>query len=63
MDRRPGEARYWLASYYPVRMDARSSAIGIVVVDITERKQAEEFRSVVMDNMAEGLYALDAEAS
>jgi PAS domain S-box-containing protein len=31
------------------------------VVDITERKEAEEFRAVVMRNMAEGLYALDAD--
>ena len=35
--------------------------VGNVVVDITEHKEAEEFRAVVMDNMAEGLYALDAD--
>ena len=35
--------------------------IEVVTFDVTERKEAEEFRSVVMDNMAEGLYALDAE--
>ena len=35
--------------------------IGIVVVDITERRQAEEFRSIVMNQMAEGLYTLDGE--
>ena len=27
---------------------------------ITERNEADEFRAVVMDNMAEGLYTLDA---
>ncbi|MGZ6119467.1 MAG: EAL domain-containing protein, partial [Gemmatimonadaceae bacterium] len=37
------------------------SGIGIVVLDITDRLAAEEFRFVVMDNMAEGLYALDSE--
>jgi two-component system NtrC family sensor kinase len=35
--------------------------VGVVVVDITDRLAAEEFRSVVMDTMAEGLYALDGE--
>ena len=53
--------RHWLASYYPVRIDGEIIGVGNVVVDITERKEAEEFRAVVMDNMAEGLYALDAD--
>jgi PAS domain S-box-containing protein len=57
----PGDVRFWLVSYYPVRVDAEVIGVGIVVVDITERKQAEDFRSVVMDNMAEGLYVADAE--
>ncbi len=29
------------------------------MVDITDRKEAEAFRQIVMDNMAEGLYTLD----
>jgi PAS domain S-box-containing protein len=57
----PHRMRHWLASYYPVRMDGEIVGVGNVVVDITERKEAEEFRAVVMDNMAEGLYALDAD--
>jgi PAS domain S-box-containing protein len=57
----PHRMRRWLASYYPVRIDGETIGVGNVVVDITERKEAEEFRAVVMDNMAEGLYALDAE--
>src|SRR6478672_9291167 len=57
----PHRMRHWLASYYPVRIDGETIGVGNVVVDITERKEAEEFRTVVMDNMAEGLYALDAE--
>jgi PAS domain S-box-containing protein len=57
----PHRMRHWLASYYPVRIDDEIIGVGNVVVDITERKEAEEFRAVVMDNMAEGLYALDAE--
>ena len=55
------DTRHWLASYYPVRVDGEIIGVGNVVVDITERKEAEEFRGVVMDNMAEGLYALDAD--
>jgi PAS domain S-box-containing protein len=57
----PGEVRFWLTSYYPVRVNFEMVGIGIVVVDITERKKAEDFRAVVMDNMAEGLYVADAE--
>lgn len=57
----PQRMRHWLASYYPVRVDGKTIGVGNVVVDITERKEADEFRAVVMDNMAEGLYALDAD--
>jgi PAS domain S-box-containing protein len=55
----PGETRHWLSSYYPVRLDDEVIGIGLVVVDITDREQAEDFRAVVMQNMAEGLYVLD----
>ena len=57
----PQRLRHWLASYYPVRIDGDTIGVGNVVVDITEQKEAAEFRAVVMDNMAEGLYAVDAE--
>ena len=57
----PHRMRHWLASYYPVRIDGEIIGVGNVAVDITEGKEAEEFRAVVMDNMAEGLYALDAD--
>jgi PAS domain S-box-containing protein len=57
----PQRMRHWLTSYYPVRIDGEIVGVGNVVVDITERLEAEEFRAVVMDNMAEGLYALDAD--
>lgn len=56
-----GELRHWLASYYPVRLNDEVIGIGIVVIDITERQQADAFRSVVMENIAEGLYVTDAE--
>ena len=57
----PHRMRHWLASYYPVRIDGETVGVGNVVVDITARKEAEEFRAVVMENMVEGLYALDAD--
>ncbi len=57
----PHRMRHWLATYYPVRIDGETIGVGHVVVDITDRKEAEEFRAVVMENMVEGLYALDAD--
>ncbi|MEA2440748.1 MAG: hypothetical protein QOH76_2172 [Thermoleophilaceae bacterium] len=56
-----GERRHWLASYYPVIIEDEVIGVGVVVVDITDRKEAEYFRSAVMDTMVEGLYALDGE--
>jgi len=57
----PGHQRHWLGSYYPVHVDGEVIGVGVVVVDVTERRQAETFRSIVMNNMAEGLYTVDAE--
>jgi PAS domain S-box-containing protein/putative nucleotidyltransferase with HDIG domain len=37
----PPRTRYWLASYYPVRRDGEIIGVGNVVIDITERKEAE----------------------
>ena len=41
----PSRMHYWLASYYPVRLEGAIIGIGIVVVDITERKEGEDARS------------------
>jgi two-component system NtrC family sensor kinase len=57
----PEQIRTWLSSLHPVRLGGEIIGIGIVVIDITERRQAEEFRSIVMNQMAEGLYTLDGE--
>jgi PAS domain S-box-containing protein len=57
----PGHQRHWLASYYPVHLDSEVIGVGVVVVDVTERRLAEDFRSIVMNNMAEGLYTVDAQ--
>lgn len=55
-----GAIRHWLCSFHPVQVEGEVAGIGVVASDITERKQAEEFRSTVMGNMAEGVYALDS---
>ncbi|MDQ1696190.1 MAG: hypothetical protein QOJ03_1543 [Frankiaceae bacterium] len=57
----PGDSRSWLANYYPVRLEGEIIGIGLVVLDITERRLAEDFRSVVMDTMAEGMCVADAD--
>ena len=57
----PGHRHYWLASCFPVRLEAEIIGVGIVAVDVTERRQAEEFRSIAMNQMAEGLFTVDAE--
>jgi PAS domain S-box-containing protein len=57
----PMRVCHFLASFYPVRVDGEIIGVGNVVMDITERKEADAFRQVVMDNMAEGLYTLDAD--
>jgi PAS domain S-box-containing protein len=51
--------RHFLANYFPVWADGKIVGVGNVVVDITERKEADEFRAVVMENVAEGIYTLD----
>jgi PAS domain S-box-containing protein len=56
-----GGRRHFLASYYPVHLDREVIGVGIVVVDITEKRRAEEFRSIAMNQMAEGLYTVDAQ--
>jgi PAS domain S-box-containing protein len=55
------QVQFWLGSYYPVSVDTDVIGVGVVLAEITDLKQAEDFRSVVMENMAEGLYAVDHE--
>jgi PAS domain S-box-containing protein len=57
----PGRRHYWLASYYPVHLDDEIIGAGVVCVDVTERRQAEEIRSIAMNQMVEGLFTVDAE--
>jgi len=55
------ERRSLLASYYPVQIEKEVIGVGLVVIDITEREEAERLRAAVMDTMIEGLYVLDHE--
>jgi PAS domain S-box-containing protein len=57
----PEEQRHWLVSYYPVRHDGAVLGVGVVSIDVTERQRDDAFRSVLMENMAEGLFATDAD--
>lgn len=55
----PGQKHHWLASYYPVHLDSEVIGVGVVAVDVTERRQAEEIRLTAMNQMAERLFATD----
>ena len=56
-----GRLHHWLASYYPVHLGDDVIGVGVVVIDVTESRRAEEYRTSVMKNMAEGLISLDLE--
>ena len=38
----PGEKRYWLENWYPVRLGKKTIGMAATVMDITERKQLQE---------------------
>ena len=59
----PGRTLHWLTSYYPVRVEDEIIGVSNLIVDITERKEDEEFRAAVMDNMAEGLITVDGDGT
>ncbi len=47
-------------SFYPVVVRGKTVGIGVVAFDVTDRRQADEFRDAVLDSMSEGLFAEDA---
>ncbi|HVA05929.1 MAG TPA: EAL domain-containing protein, partial [Acidimicrobiales bacterium] len=57
----PGRTLHWLTSFYPVRVDGEIIGVSNLIVEITERREDEEFRAAVMDNMAEGLITVDGD--
>lgn len=47
---RPGECRHWLVSCYPARIGPREIAgVGVVMLDITERKRSEAERERLLE--------------
>ena len=56
----PGRRKSWLANYYPVKLLNEIIGVGMVVLDITERRHAEEVRSTAMKQLAEGVYTVDS---
>jgi PAS domain S-box-containing protein len=55
-----GLPSHWLTAYFPVMSGGEVQGVGVVMTDVSYRRREEEFHSVVMANIAEGLYALDA---
>jgi PAS domain S-box-containing protein len=62
----PGQVRHWLANYYPVCVREEVIGIGIILSDVTERRQAEEalrrehaFLRAALETIEEGVAACD----
>ena len=56
----PGIERDWLVDYYPLKEpDGSVQAVGAIVVDITERKRAEERFRMVVEATPSGLIIVD----
>jgi diguanylate cyclase (GGDEF)-like protein/PAS domain S-box-containing protein len=53
-------ARHWITSHYPVSLDGEVTGIGIVLVDITERKRSEDTRrrlSAIVDGSGDAIFS------
>ncbi len=58
----PGQTRRWLTSYYPVPIDDEIVGVGIVLVDITASKRAEEalqFQADLLQLAGQAIVAVD----
>ena len=53
----PGQRRHWLCSYYPLHHGGEVSGVGIIVVDVTERWQADQSRLGMVDDIVNMLAA------
>ena len=53
----PGREHYWLESIYPVRVGAQIIGLGVVLVDITERKEAETSLLALTDAAVDAIAA------
>jgi PAS domain S-box-containing protein len=57
----PGtHVRHVLASWFPVRVEGRIAGVGAVVVDITDRKEAEQRLQSVLEQLPVGVVIADA---
>jgi PAS domain S-box-containing protein len=59
--RRTGEMRHWMTTYYPVDFKGELAGVGVIAIDVTAIHQAEHFKSVLTETIAEGVYAIDAD--
>jgi two-component system NtrC family sensor kinase len=60
----PGDCdgpRSWLVNCHPVHIDGALVGVGLMLIDVAERERAQAFRSVIMNDMADGLYTVDGE--
>jgi PAS domain-containing protein len=60
----PSLTRYWRNSYYPVFVGDEVIGVGIVAVDITEQRHAEDVRrrlAATFQNSADALFTLDVD--
>jgi diguanylate cyclase (GGDEF)-like protein/PAS domain S-box-containing protein len=58
----PARRRYWLTSFFPVSSEDEIIGIGVVVLDITKRKHAEEaahFQAELLDAVGQAVVATD----
>jgi len=59
----PDEERYFIDAFFPINLEnRRPGAVGVIVVDITEKKNAEELtktQAYVLENMDEGVSVAD----
>jgi diguanylate cyclase (GGDEF)-like protein/PAS domain S-box-containing protein len=65
-DANPLETRHWLNSYYPVAIGGQIVGIGIVAVEITERKRAEQANrelAAVVEFSGEATFGIGADGS
>jgi diguanylate cyclase (GGDEF)-like protein/PAS domain S-box-containing protein len=58
----PTRTGHYLSSYYPVSLDNEIIGVGIILLDITERKRAEEalrFQAALLDAVGQAVIATD----
>ena len=58
-----GRVRHVLASWFPVRHEDKITGVGVVVVDITDRKSAELRLQGVLQQLPVGVAIVDADGS